>query len=1374
MKKFIFLLVILCTRISIYGQVVSTNTTGSDWSLNSTWVGNNVPVPTDDVIIKGGVFIAAPFAQIKECNNLLIDTAGLLIIAETQKLIVHGNMTNTNEFSGHGGCGFSFLEIKGDLLNHAKMGFNSSGTVIYGNVLNTDTVHRLAVIGCSGTADGVTAVQIEGNVSNQGLWEARITRVKGNIINTGNWNAFETKLNGDSPQLVSGLLSGKVQLESDVVGSPFQWYKNNQILTGETTDILTLDSLGVQENGIYYCHTSNGISRPIILNSAGSGSGGGGCLPHVTIITDSICIGDSIVFGSNTYTQEGIYVDSLTNSNNCDSLVLLDLTVFDCSVVTAHFGLSGNCVGNGIQFTDSSAAYYGIDSLRWDFGDGETSTEVNPVHIFNAPNDYDVQLIACSDSVCDTVVYTISVKEKLKLSIVEHASFPNEDTYDVMASSTIHHYFLLKDEFDQVLGGTTVMYKIIQNGDTAEYESLSEPNGLLDLNIQLGGSDPTTIADDWINPGIATIEFSKVIPHPDSNYCSNSWDELQNDFSPISIHVREFDADKKIYGFFGKAGVDLEACTVCLGIGSLGVSGLSIGVGGQTGLYYSVENRFDDLGGVEGFELDIERKSSIDFNAEIGTLKLKLPISVKGNSQLVFGSADVSIKNKINEKIFIKIDSNNDLLYGLYNLVDVVSQSSLFYSVQYDLLKSAIGHFIQDELENRNLESGLSLGLELNISLGPELKFNLFDDLLGVNLKFANFDSNTGFEIGGKYLAYKGTQATSHFFRQYSSWDFTGLGGNMKLFGGTLISESFYPLMNKGIQYTSFRDEQTNNMLSSEVSLYNTTQVSVQGDATNMETVGTVTVNSSAMNFLNNQAQSFDNSVANFLLGIDDLSPLQTEGTPAMSEVNDYLDYLRFNYQPGWDNREITYDVRRTFHSSFSGELELNAQLALGKIGGKFNPSVGAGLFFQREYPYQQYVYFNELDTFLLTVAYPNNQAFIQLPADPFSVFWNEIQAAFVNAASDIYNGFKNLLTSAGQKIENGFVWLTNETRSFLGLNRRSIIPPDQQNSYTEETDDFEDFSVISIGYPQDGSVFSSNADISLDYYYPEGKVRGLTQAMDTIIIVSDVFYFQAIVNGDTVDSTPNGQFVISSQLGAEDLEFLGLTPESSVELYHSTYGDSVWTSIAPADTTISFDKLGMFALGTVLVTDTIPPTIDIISPNPIDEHSILSATITDDKTGINWSSVEVFLGGIRMPFERIGFTNEITIPLDSFPEQFQGPTLLSVQATDNSENHGFDLATIDISTSLDGSQTYHHLLRLYPNPATDVVNVIYQAKQAGEMNMKMFNMVGNLVHEENESLPIPGVYSKHIDLTGFSKGTYFILFSLNGLNLESRRIVIR
>lgn len=100
-----------------------------------------------------------------------------------------------------------------------------------------------------------------------------------------------------------------------------------------------------------------------------------------------------------------------------DNIVIEELIACPCDVSAAFEYQEGNC---SMEFFDASSP--GSDpsnqimGYSWDFGDGSSSTEQNPVHTFTSPGTYDVCLTTwagsgtdcCSDMYCQTVVVTDS------------------------------------------------------------------------------------------------------------------------------------------------------------------------------------------------------------------------------------------------------------------------------------------------------------------------------------------------------------------------------------------------------------------------------------------------------------------------------------------------------------------------------------------------------------------------------------------------------------------------------------------------------------------------------------------------------------------------------------------------------------------------------------------------------------------------------------------------------------------------------------------------------------------------------------------------------------------------------------------------------
>ena len=82
--------------------------------------------------------------------------------------------------------------------------------------------------------------------------------------------------------------------------------------------------------------------------------------------------------------------------------VRADYTVEEMIWLGADFEVVGACVGQEVDFTNASS-YAGADSpnWEWDFGDGATSTDENPTHIYSDPGVYEVKLIGTVETGCN-------------------------------------------------------------------------------------------------------------------------------------------------------------------------------------------------------------------------------------------------------------------------------------------------------------------------------------------------------------------------------------------------------------------------------------------------------------------------------------------------------------------------------------------------------------------------------------------------------------------------------------------------------------------------------------------------------------------------------------------------------------------------------------------------------------------------------------------------------------------------------------------------------------------------------------------------------------------------------------------------------------
>jgi PKD repeat protein len=103
---------------------------------------------------------------------------------------------------------------------------------------------------------------------------------------------------------------------------------------------------------------------------------------------------------NHTYTSPGIYTITLTASNSCSTISTTE-QVNVLSQPQTGFTVAGIAhVNTPLPFTNTTTdgVYY-----LWDFGDGNTSREVNPVHTYTREGIYQVRLTATNYNNCQSV-----------------------------------------------------------------------------------------------------------------------------------------------------------------------------------------------------------------------------------------------------------------------------------------------------------------------------------------------------------------------------------------------------------------------------------------------------------------------------------------------------------------------------------------------------------------------------------------------------------------------------------------------------------------------------------------------------------------------------------------------------------------------------------------------------------------------------------------------------------------------------------------------------------------------------------------------------------------------------------------------------------
>ena len=141
-----------------------------------------------------------------------------------------------------------------------------------------------------------------------------------------------------------------------------------------------------------------------------------GCVPYTATFTNNSLGGLNFFWdfgdGTTEFTQDnpshlysniGTYIVKLVayDSTSCNKIDSTSFTITVSSIPTALFTYGPNPPKEN-TFTNFTNQSTGATKYLWNFGDGDTSTEENPTHIFPATAEYNVCLNAANDAGCST------------------------------------------------------------------------------------------------------------------------------------------------------------------------------------------------------------------------------------------------------------------------------------------------------------------------------------------------------------------------------------------------------------------------------------------------------------------------------------------------------------------------------------------------------------------------------------------------------------------------------------------------------------------------------------------------------------------------------------------------------------------------------------------------------------------------------------------------------------------------------------------------------------------------------------------------------------------------------------------------------------
>jgi PKD repeat protein len=248
----------------------------------------------------------------------------------------------------------------------------------------------------------------------------------------------------------------------------------------------------------------------------------------VTISDNDICLGDTITFGlnpasafasalwdfgdgntssllqpSHLYTSVGTYLVSVivTDSSGCVDTFSTTSPVIVSDPVPGFVVNQDTvgCINFPVTFTNTST---GANSYQWNFGTGNTSTQVNPTYTYQVPGVYTVTLVATSNGCSRT--YAVPNQITANQAVADFSFTPNTGCLPLTVTFTDLSVNPVSWSWDFGDGGTSTVQNPV-------YVYNSVPTGNIKLTITDVNGCTRTRSKANVNPVIPVINVNDSI-----------------------------------------------------------------------------------------------------------------------------------------------------------------------------------------------------------------------------------------------------------------------------------------------------------------------------------------------------------------------------------------------------------------------------------------------------------------------------------------------------------------------------------------------------------------------------------------------------------------------------------------------------------------------------------------------------------------------------------------------------------------------------------------------------------------------------------------------------------------------------------------------
>jgi PKD repeat protein len=386
-------------------------------------------------------------------NTNYISVLNYGVDVNAQPFLKH-KIENLNGFSNSRHAkGFDIIKICNNWIGYALLNNNEISILNFGNSLqNLPTITNIGnpLNALSGNNFNLRAIAADGEIhlfiqkSNGDLF--KISMANDGLGNNLNVKTFSNSFGSGSVISFDMIRNNSSWYAFAVNRSSNSFYKlrflNNNNLSSSLSNNGTLTQLPYLQAGKYYVSltgkdslgsVSSSMDSIILLNAASSDFTYANQCVNPAIDFQNLTNSNGLLitdwkwkFGDNdsstlenpshSYLASDTFSVSLevTTVNGCKSIEESSIYFTDIKPENPDFGYSPNkiCANSTIQFVDlsSTALQDSVTSLFWQFGDGDTSSLLNPQHVYSSQGMYDVSLTVTGKHGCDTtIIKTINV-----------------------------------------------------------------------------------------------------------------------------------------------------------------------------------------------------------------------------------------------------------------------------------------------------------------------------------------------------------------------------------------------------------------------------------------------------------------------------------------------------------------------------------------------------------------------------------------------------------------------------------------------------------------------------------------------------------------------------------------------------------------------------------------------------------------------------------------------------------------------------------------------------------------------------------------------------------------------------------------------------